>query len=312
MQSQRNLQVVETPNCATGFFQTKENTCEPCMHKFKNCEECDRSSCQLCDFGFEFNEQGECHQPLCQIEGCNRCSEDYSECLDCEDSLTHVNGKCELICEPDEFMSDNQCKKCSERVPNCDRCNMSEQGFSCHKCQGDLTFLIVDDQLECGCDFVSFIDSSTPEPLCKVCSSKIDGCASCSNNGESCLHCKSGMFLTEKGECSRDPCSERNSLGECVSCNQQSEIEMLLYKDTCVSSCPKGSFQNFGKCEPLCSQGQVSLEKSCQDCKTQNCLDCESEYSCQKCLPGKNCDLTCSGEKPVHDYTLGACVRECP
>ena len=200
--------------CYSGFFWSQEESeCQPCLSEISNCQKCSHygDECLECFDDFELNELGFCHQPHCEINGCKRCSENGYDCLECKSGLTYTEGQCLLVCASDEFMSEGRCKKCSDKVPNCDSCHNSDQGFSCESCRGELTFVLKDDELTCGCDHVSFALNE----ICELCSAHIPNCAQCLD-GQKCQECSMGYYPTPEGKCSSDPCGLRDEYGACL------------------------------------------------------------------------------------------------
>lgn len=160
--------------------------------------------------------------------------------------------------------------------------------------------------IKCDCDYLSFVNTFNE---CQLCSSRLDNCVSCNQDGSACTRCWNGYYVNATGECTQESCRLKDSYGKCIECNHNTD--MILYKEEqkCVEICSEGYRLERGICVKTCPMNSYLEGNICWEC-SWNCVECSAEGICLACEPGRICNLTC---EHIHDYLMtGRCLNSCP
>jgi hypothetical protein len=174
--------------------------------------------------------------------------------------------------------------------------------MQCDSCLNDLHFTISGDQDSCGCSIGEFVSTTVKEEeaKCVACQDVLMNCQTCNIDGSQCLGCRYPFHLSSTGECTKDICIESDESNNCLKC----VTGYLTEEGSCVVECS----ERYSESSPgQCKKAEVETV-----CEVRDCAQCSSENVCSKCIPGKICNLTCSGDSYIHDYFgTKSCVLEC-
>lgn len=143
-----------------------------------------------------------------------------------------------------------------------------------------------------------------------------------------CYPCEDGKYIYNNQcyeECSEINLCVDNINKKCLYCNKCQEKGMLLYKESCVDSCPPSTSPHLGecktckelslydvsgKCEEKCPDNQIStINNICIPCKLFFNSVCVAECPTNYIAISNKCER-CPSSSPL--YYNGTCVNECP
>ncbi|KAL7884219.1 hypothetical protein AOLI_G00069890 [Acnodon oligacanthus] len=343
-------------SCPEGHYPSSKSICEPCPPHCLLCSSGAR--CLQCAAHF-YSKDGACVQLECGVgkvadvddddcvpceEGCQKClSVNPKHCLSCLENYYQLGSSCHRIC-PERTFADNttmMCMHCDDHCVNCDE-------SQCYLCEEEYYLsgsMCVENCME------GFYGDSKKEcepchPDCRSCGGPFyDDCDSCEDGMRlvdgKCIDisrvvkCPTFHFLNRHHECEQchSFCMLCSGPGkdQCNTC--MDGMFLVAEKQTCVSSCPAGTYGNktSGHCED-CLLGCVLCQEAhrCLKCRAdkaqlylQNGLcvtECQRGYpndgECRSCTEGcASCEdsadhcLSCDKQYILHKHT---CVSHCP
>ena len=229
---------------------------------------------------------------------CDECKNMPNSCYKCIQGYYFLRTKTQCIkgeIQENYFTEDGGIlyKLCDEEMPNCNRCNASN---NCLRCMKGFYF-IKEDRQNCVNDKDLSEYYSTDKNISYFpCDTNINNCLKCSG-AYSCTKCKEGFILIrkDKKECFSNgkdktyeedgyyyPCSD--SIENCDLCHNKSSCyqckegyKLAKYKDgteICINLIDKKYFRNPDGYYELCSEA------------IDNCEQCDNKDSCLKCKDG--------------------------
>ena len=150
--------------CTYSLYDPNSRHCRVLDIPIPNCAEYkdDGKRCQFCDYNYTLTKEGKCKQ--CEIENCAICNDDSSKCQACFNGLIVSNNSCKS----------SKAQKCLKT--NCDICDNNNE--LCYRCNPGFS---LDDKLECVEGF--------------------KGCSILAPNGEECMVCEYGYYITRTKQC---------------------------------------------------------------------------------------------------------------
>jgi len=322
--------------CPQGTFMNQEKkTCEKCNSEFclacKNSEICD--SCKSpkvlldghcldnrCPSGF-INVNGFCQK--CQVENCDSCSQDLSQCYKCKQSFSLVKLKNTCVpsgdCPQSYYLNSEhkQCERCPD--PNCIECNADNPNI-CVNCNS-ITTLTEAKKCDSRCQktFV-FVDKTGK---CIECDQELKAtCLVCDPlNLKRCLRCDQQQPLKYlfKGKC-YEVCPAKSFweklTNECTECPKNCDECSNEWK---CDKCQVGFYLNENKeCVKACLDGFITNESNqCERCQTENlCKICDikDKTKCIECKNGLYLDMVnnkCVDMCPAGTLVSGSSCLSC-
>lgn len=327
-------------SCPQGsFINPAKNTCEKCNSEFclecKNAEICEKCKSpkvlldghclnERCPSGF-VNVNSFCEK--CQVENCENCSQDLSQCYKCKHNFSLVKQK--NICVPGGdcpesyyFNAEHKlCEKCPDS--NCLECQADNPSF-CVKCNS-ISNLAENKKCESRCQktFV-FVDK---KGKCIECDQELkETCLVCDPlNLKRCLRCDQQQPLKYlfKGKCF-ESCPAKSFweklTNECTECPKNCDECTNEYK---CDKCLRGFYLNENKeCVKACLDGFIANESNqCEKCHTENlCKICDikDKSKCIECKNGLYIDLAnnkcvdmCPAGSLVSGSSCLSCAKDC-
>ncbi|CAD8157820.1 unnamed protein product [Paramecium pentaurelia] len=204
----------------------------------------------------------------CNQLGCLECQSELI-CTRCEfsDNLQFLLDQGECICYPSQYLSNNQCLKCSKYCESCFGSNNDQ----CYTCNSDFHRSI--NQYKCQC-LNGFYDDGYNIQCIPICGDQmiVDGedCDDGNNNPfDGCDQCKY--------QC-QDVCLNCHN-GKCYQCKDGYTYDQTTYK--CLTTCGDQIIQG----DEQCDDGNNDVQDGCYLCKLQcdiNCINC-LYGNCLKC-----------------------------
>ena len=336
--------------CNDGYFY-KDNTCPKCN---LNCTKCSNNDkfCTECESNYFLYEDD--HICYGCPNNCKQISSSDCSCISCWSGNELVKGKCRQ-CNIDN------CASYKENSCACDNCNsgyyLNEAENRCDKCDETLCKECKEEPTKCtSCHENYFLENNhcwqcteckeqyESSCQCKSCQTGYylnnqnqcfscnKTCKSCESNENQCYECLDG-YVVEQFKCYKCHSNCKSCFGipegdtnqKCKDCFG----ELIFHENNCITSCPKGYYEENKKCV-LCNQLCKTSGENCNDCTS--CYDGyylkESLYSCEKCdwicktcsdastTDNNNC-LSCNLNSE-YKYFVNAegfpnnCVKECP
>jgi proprotein convertase subtilisin/kexin type 5 len=258
---------------------TLQASCLACPSNCLSCSSLAAPQCNNCLNGFYLYNGGclsNCssvslyvsYQMTCAVCQCLTCSTFAFNCTACANPYNLYNSQCILSCPNGYYASSNICLPCTV---NCLSCTSSSQ---CQYCFIPYALYTVNAttstcNLICPNGTITTIDTVSFKYVCESCGGF---CQTCQTSITYCLSCISGYILNN---------------------------------NTCVSTCPVGTWQIAGICK-ICSP-------ACQACSASNPYNCSqcasnyfySNYSCNSSCPAgtyadistlicQSCSIVCS------------------
>ncbi|ELP83628.1 protein serine/threonine kinase, putative [Entamoeba invadens IP1] len=286
-------------SCSSRYYldqTTKE--CQVCS--LTNCNTCmSAESCSTCVTGYTLSE-GQCK--LCDIEGCEQCSNTTYACD---------------VCDSNHILSNTKCDLCATQYSNCLQCSSSK----CTNC----IFGFYLENSECkpcysieGCTICN-----SNEKVCSVCNStgyylSVGTCKACDTVTSECVECPSGVctkcdvgFYFNGNSCSE--CANIN--GGCATCNQ-SKAECLTCKSGYKQESLVGGGVSCKTCQEItpncasCNNNFVCIECNSEayTLKSGKCVSCGTAFAnCNTCDKTKYSCKTCNSKSYFVNSTTGAC-----
>ncbi|KAL4486853.1 hypothetical protein ABPG72_009617 [Tetrahymena utriculariae] len=247
-------------NYFPGLNKYNQQQCMKCSQLFEGCENCDSTQCNKClDVNQVFDPINNKCTATCpkqyyqKQQMCIRCAD--PNCQECDNLQPNKctscfsegrfyffqkeEGKCVDKCSSDEYLSNNECIKCSKKYgSNCSDCNNTK----CIKCYDTSFFISISDGYSCvsTCPQGEYGDSSTQK------------CSKCKN--KKCNQC--------------DP----KDSSKCLSCVKDSKGYPYLYEKDCIKQClPKFYFND----DNICYACESKYGKNCIECDQSNCKKCD-------------------------------------
>jgi hypothetical protein len=333
------------------FTDFGRNECRYCHVSCLTCDGRSDVDCLTCQPGFYqvARSCARCH-PWCLT--CN--GKTVFSCLTCHPGYTYdpVRQYCELnpLCTPGlaRYTTSNICKPCHIFCQTCD--DFTEN--SCLTCFSGFAYQPATKYCKRTCVSHQYYLVATNS--CPTC---FTNCLECSGPlSTECLSCYPGSFMRADSSCLLNCLTNQyydgggtmlcqNCHATCATCSGPALTECLTcpvgkvknFDNSCLSSCPLGTFLNVGncvQCAPNCP--------TCTNAAPTACLSCAVSYflnpdgSCQltcptnnyfphtvqrKCLPCFHRCLTCNGATksdclscvttPVHTFALNQCLPDC-
>ncbi|KAL4454932.1 hypothetical protein ABPG74_006314 [Tetrahymena malaccensis] len=254
-------------SCQTGYFVSSNGVCLQCLYRLS-----DTNACAFtCPSGYFSNSQTYICQK-CQDSNCSVCDSTLT-CQTCNKNF-HLFSS---VCYQDSCLSNqyrqNQNQICQNCYYRCATCN--QQGISgniCLTCQQGLNIgtdgichICQNGQFYDGDEDFDLKNSSVDINKCKPCDSSCKECQSIATN---CTVCQ--YTLTQNSQ------------------------------DICVSSCPKGYYQN-------------TTTTQCVPCTDTNCNLCNSTLVCTQCNQNYvlNPQQICSSSCPTGYYNQNQICEQC-
>ena len=205
----------------------------------------------------------------------------------CPQGNCDINGTCDNktgICENSSYTGDKCSELCSSKFSNCNECDRNNKCLSCI------------DKSKYGdkCETPCF--NCPGDNFCEIngnCNDSISNCDNDSYTGANCsVLCNT---LTNKSNC--ETCGRNYT---CLSC-----FNTNFFGEDCNNSCSDcpGDCDVYGICKDQstqCSNHSKTGPKCdilCSDIKSENCIECNRNYLCTKCLDdrfyGDNCTSKC-------------------
>ena len=197
-------------SCRDGYFLEADsdgvNRCHRCSDHLDHCDLCtDRNTCTSCNKDFFGIIDGKC---TCK-GGKNAFYNQFKR-------------KCE--CEADHYLTIWGCRKCTDVIPDCSRCSVSNEETQVPL--GDEHLERTGEYVQCdSCPFTTYKSdknehTGTRESKCVRCDSFIDGCISCNRND--CSRCKEA-YIKEGNRCThcntfRPLCTKCENKDYCQAC----------------------------------------------------------------------------------------------
>ncbi|EAS05248.2 hypothetical protein TTHERM_01364620 (macronuclear) [Tetrahymena thermophila SB210] len=260
-------------------FNKISNKCNKCHESCKTCYGPSDAECKECIKQFYKPNKNNKYLCQCVLENCEKCNEDGSKCLKCEDKYFIDKGICQY-CDINSFNYDKINQKCYKCHSSCLTCNGPTEK-DCTKCINS-----------------NFIHDPSNSNICKC---KIQNCQNCSQDGSQCLQCADNFSPNQqKTQC--DYCETKNqffiekSTNSCLSCHEDCKTCVGQQKNECTNCMHKGQTlneKNICSCpqsECLFCQIDTNTQKNkcrCEKCycKVENCEKCsqQDENTCEKC-----------------------------
>ncbi|EAR92595.2 transmembrane protein, putative (macronuclear) [Tetrahymena thermophila SB210] len=336
--------VFQCQKCQAGYFKHLQNNkclscdlskCKECSESPTQCTDCpegqflyDKQCFSKCPSGWYPDEKRVCRQ--CNQELCKECYNSPTQCTECKQGQVLFEEKCYKDCKPGFFADkQNVCKPCD--LNKCEEC--IQYDTKCTKCKGDLYLINHSCEEECPDKGYYFDQNNKCLPChedCEKCSGSSTNCTDCEYpmflEGNKCLQeCPPGKYgayvqsISKCLDCDTKKCQNCiDNKSKCTSCNEG----YFLYKNQCMSDCPKGTNKNLvtqsclvclqpncavcgdniglcvqcqegfiqyqGVCTKECPVGYFlnKNENKCQECDKRVCMECsESPTNCTKCYP---------------------------
>lgn len=194
----------------------------------------------------------ECEDPHCSPGNCS----DTARCTLCVSGYHPVNGNC---------VEDNPGTNCTQRDPNCARCNA---GDGCSQCR-DSRWAVDRPTGKC---------RPFPRPGPTNCWRRDRECRYFDSSSRSCrcLACKQHTWTVDRysGRCRRNTCSERhpnckacsNSLSTCIVCS--SGFQWSSAQRACRPTAPVKRPKTCKQLDRNCKVCKASLPRHCAVCRT--------------------------------------------
>ena len=291
--------------CENDSF-TGDKCLELCSEKYPNCKTCDRNNTCISCFNQSF------YGDKC-LDSCSNCPGNEK----CD-----INGTCiDQIknCINDSYTGRNCWVLCSEKYPNCKRCDRNNTcsscfkdlffgdncTFSCGECPGkgtcDINGTCYEQKENCK------NDSFTGDKCLELCSAKIQNCKTCDRNN-TCTSCFNETFYGDKCNKSCDNCPVNRTCYINGTCHDSN------------TNCFNESYTGHN-CSILCS----GLFRNCTTCDRNNkCLQCINNYiygdhcenECFNCPGNGTCKMNGDCSNPTDDcvdntYTGTNCQVKC-
>ncbi|XP_048248290.1 extracellular matrix organizing protein FRAS1-like isoform X2 [Haliotis rufescens] len=306
--------------CKTGFYPTRENTCQACHASCESCIARTEFHCATCPPGLLWRD-GQCvdqctsgyylHNGQCLgcHQTCDTCvGSGRSQCVSC--SYTgHVllRGRCVDNCGSRYYLKDKECIACP---PYCRTCLPDSP--NCATCHSGYT--LQNGQCFDSCSRGYYQHQGT----CTECH---PGCLTCEGSGESrCLTCPQGYQL-QGGACV-SPCPTQqymDTAGSCQACESGCSLCYPARENagSVCTSCEDSRLKPAGMgCVPQCPAGTYLIRDLCKTCN-EHCERCEGPSTCSACrapyvLYESQCVAHC-GQNSFTNYknVCKACKRHC-
>ena len=337
--------------CKAGTFgndQTKicdscSPTCVECSNLYNNCTVCDVQSYIYRSYHADT-----------KTYFCSSCGLDHfypspsGDCLECKPHCKTCTTATDcLVCDPfyQQNYLNNTCEYCNSNCSYCQPLNFSR----CDVCSNTSEYANPETG-ECwaSCPSGYFIDRVDPKScrqcsfLCKTCQSTIFNCTSCNSPDEVLLYnqtsnkyscessCPIGYFndsTTKTCQACNQTCSHcRENSSNCIAC----QSPYSLYRNTCYSQCPIGTYQDIAGHCAICDWNCATCDKATNNCtschnplvlsKNTCVMPCQLGYysdqgQCKKCFTGCvqcNSLSDCSYCDPqTFSLKNGICVSTC-
>ncbi|KAL4442204.1 hypothetical protein ABPG74_009222 [Tetrahymena malaccensis] len=259
--------------CQNGLFVKEEKDCNK-DNKIKFCLDQKQGQCIKCIPNSQFSQN---HQTACQCnpeyefaqnlskcikicdENCQICDQNQSQCLRCKPDkyllLHSYQGKnycidqCPITYYPSIIAGDINKKACQKCPVNCFTCNNE---YSCTECNLGYQEYYCNNKLMCVCDRLDCKDNQFQFKNIQYKCCQVQNCSKCEENNYICQKCN--------------------------------RIKPYLYLNTCLESCPEGTFskENYEceLCHPLCKNCLSQSLKDCLSCILSNHV-VESDQTCR-------------------------------
>ncbi|KAL4449624.1 hypothetical protein ABPG74_007447 [Tetrahymena malaccensis] len=338
--------------CQTCKFDDQQNAIQ-CLQCFQN-PALNRSSTGNCQCLSGFFDDGSSVQCVQCNYTCKQCN-NQNECSLCDNTkFRQLKPPSQCECQPG-YYDDGANQICQQCPYNCQQCQIQGSKVICTACNTNGTFRQNDQMCSCSS---GYYDSG--QLTCSQCEK---GCSSCDQTGkcqnncpQNCIFCDSPTVCTRckpltylvnqqcQTQCNSNQYAD-DSQQICVPCPnfcdkcsldpkkcQQCASNFVLYQDTCMSSCPDGSYKDSNNicqsCQQNCSQCDSSIickqckdgfylyqnqqclancpdgyyndsNNNCKQCQS-NCIQCNSTGICSKCQDG------------FYSYLNQQCLKNCP
>ena len=311
-----NICVENVLNCET---YEDGNTCKYCKSDFDKVFQDDgKSYCVLSnevdhDMYYSETQAGYTFYKKCSlaIENCERCNSP-TVCSKCKDGYIPILRD-EPICEDlstNKYYYDSDSKTyklCSNKMENCNKCNMTNNIFTCLECSSGYKFLY-DNIIECkeasslenNNDYFSNEDNKIYYKCSNNLYHSVTNCQTCENKN-TCISCKIGHFLQIGFTLYNDGklCLAPQDID-----SHYKEGNVLKLCSEAIIGCNKcASNEEFNKCQDnfgLDENGKCvhfslisikyfynsTLGKYISCSKLENCDECTSEETCTRCING--------------------------
>ncbi|KAL4473512.1 hypothetical protein ABPG74_022376 [Tetrahymena malaccensis] len=336
--------VFQCQKCQAGYFKDLQTNkclacdlskCKECSESPTQCTDCpqnqflyDKQCFTKCPSGWYPDEKRVCRQ--CNQDLCKECYNSPTQCTECKQDQVLFEEKCYKDCKKGFFADkQNVCKPCD--LNKCEEC--IQYDTKCTKCKDNLYLINHSCEEQCPDKGYYFDQNNKCLPChedCEKCSGSSTNCTDCEYpmflEGNRCLQeCPPGKYgayvqsISKCLECDTKKCQNCiDNKAKCTSCNEG----YFLYKNQCMSECPKGTNKNLatqsclvclqpncavcgdnigvciqchegfiqfqGVCTRECPVGYFlnQNENKCQECDKRVCMECsESPTNCTKCYP---------------------------
>ncbi|ELP86037.1 cysteine protease, putative [Entamoeba invadens IP1] len=297
-------QCTATP-CGDGKFGTLPN-CGNCL---ANCKTCTNATiCTVCTGTNKLSEDKKTCYATCPKgtytsgTNCKKCT--TTNCVACNNSNVctecaanyqkTTSNQCEVkptTCPSGQYGTAPNCQNC---LTNCDKC---VDGTTCDLCTG--INKLSEDKTKCysTCPNGTYVSGN----YCKKCSTA--NCAICNANNV-CTQCLTNFDKTASNQCVAQPCGD-GEYGTKPNCNKCiSNCQTCTDNIYCSLCAGEAKLQeDKKKCYTTCPSGTYATATYCKKCTTANCLECNNNNECSKCID--NFEL--SGTPPICTSKSGAC-----
>jgi len=214
------------------------------------------------------------------------------------------NNKVCLQSCPDGYYADTTQNKCQKCIQPCNQCFDKN---SCKNCIEGFLFYASDKSCNINCPSKT-IKSTQPQGNGYVCIECDSNCLTCESSDYSkCLSCPSNKILFNKKCISSNECPKGTVAfeGTCAYC--EAKCEACVQEPNKCIKCVSGfeldqsKFSCYKPNEQCNSGYYIDNDKKCSLCSNSisNCIECDREFSCNKCGPGfslevNQCVKTCS------------------
>ena len=291
-------------------YYLKDNVYYPCI---ENCKECENgNSCNTCDMNFKLNDdKTEC---ISKVENCEEYNAEET-CKKCKENYVLLKGKenqISCIKESDlgsQYFSITESGiiyyiKCSDSISNCFSCNSATVCTNC-----DNNFGLYDNNCVDLSSKKYYYD--TNDLKYKLCSSKLEGCETCTKNSNSelyCIKCSStyafvygnpdkcilesnvinddSLFKDSEGNYYSCSDSKYHSVEKCLNCKNkdycelcQNDYSLFNSKKLCLSDSDINEKKYY--LDPIDNNYYLCSKKiqGCNKCENANiCIECNSDY----------------------------------
>ncbi|KAL4500374.1 hypothetical protein ABPG72_003325 [Tetrahymena utriculariae] len=268
--------------CPTGYFKqanilTNISQCQQCDKTCLLCKDQQRTSCTICQEGYEYYTNLSLCLPQCSSQSNSglyydltkqKCLQCMKNCVKCQNQITCTQ------CQQGMFydIQQGQCSNCM------DGCNICSDINNCQQCQVGTVY--VNQQCQ------------------KICTVKDLNCLRCDPITNLCVKCSSDQPVQSNGFCpvicNLQNCQRCSSSTQCGECDDDYYLDINQQCQFKYCQIPFCQQCNFSKYIPYCTKCQkVYLLTEDGTCSSKQCP--QFGQQCQQCLNDQSCKTCVNG-----------------